>query len=129
MCNKTSNTLRANASETILTVNLTKDKAELILIALRALDLVQENKISDNKEILAAVAKFVGLKSLPEIFEEKIGLLFDEIAEPYFEAKIKACRTADDLLTVEIEDLSSLEIVCLIDELQVAEKNEASYAE
>jgi hypothetical protein len=67
MCKKTSNTVLANASETILTLNLSKDKAELILIALHALHLMQENKNTENKEILEAATKFVGIKSLPNM--------------------------------------------------------------
>jgi len=129
------NALHINASEAILTFNLSKDKADIILIALRALDALQKNRNPENKEahdsvvkfvVLDTILKFIGLKIIPENLETKVGRLYDEIWEPYFDEKIKECRTAEDLFAIQMDELSRLELNYLISELQAMamEENE-----
>lgn len=124
MCNKQSYTPHKNAVETIFTLNLSKDKAELILIALNALDEVKKN---ENQEILNSVCKFVGIKSIPLNLEEKIGKVFDETWESYFDEKLKECRHIEDLLIVDVDELSELEKSLLIGKLEKSEEMAAAH--
>ena len=112
-------TLHSNASESILTFQLSKDKAELILIALNALYEAKNKPDVSFEQTLTNGQKTFGIETLPDNLNDVIAKLCDEIYMPVY--RLQFPLTANDYLMkvdIDIDNITDIEMQHIIHDIE-----------